>query len=315
MDLLSDLREAIEQRDPRRRALADELSAMGSAAMPEIKTALDAWPPSDAVWLVRLLGSISGDESTDQLVNIALDGGRGSVARSALGALGNRPIRAEISEQQLGTLANIIGQDNVIAAGAGARVLSRCTAVAGSRRVEMILARFKKELAQPSPAPASAMGYLSSEVSALNQFLLAFSNIGADALPALRRELAVAQTRGQREWLELALGMAGDQDVLASIRRIVETHQDASTRAVAVRAYARSGGQEAVPFLESIKDDETRSAGRGRHGGSMFPIRIAVQGELARLQSFGDADRNNAPQDQTAVDDSAPDKLAPPPGD
>lgn len=283
--LLSALRTAVQLEDESWRTIADELSGMGSVAVPEIEAAFDTWPPGDGVWLVGLLGGIGGDESTGVLVTLALDDDQGSAAMEALGALENRPIRAPVPEGQQRVLARIIRESNVLRAGLAARVLGNCQAVAGKRRAEAILPGYLKEIRRPSDLGDELHGvYLSPRVYALNQFLLGFSHVGPDAIPVLQGGADQAGTPLEKKWLHLAMGVAGDASMADTLRDIVTSDPDISTRTVAVHAYANAMGRQAIPFLTALLDDKTRGEYESRAGLPEFPIRQIAQGMLHRIR-------------------------------
>lgn len=282
---LQKLKEALCRKDGSWRSAADELCTMESPAVQAIRVEAGEWETRDALRLVRILGGIAGDESTGLLLDLALDKGRPELARAALSALENRPVRRSLSESELRSLSDLIQQEGVLLAGMGARVLGKCERVPGEKRVEIALMRFLKELENPTDTGRIRSTYVSPQVHVLNQFLLSFSYTGEDAIPALRQAAEDAQTDAHKNWLHLALGMAGDQGVAKSVGVLVASHPDKYVRTLAVRAYARALGMEAVPFLESLLRDETQSEYGDRRMGPIYLIRNTAQDELARLRT------------------------------
>ena len=282
--LLQTLREQHSAKDANWRQVAGHLSAMGPAALPAIAAAIDEWTSSEKPALIHVLGGISGDESTRLLLGLASDAGDDSIRGMALAALENRPVRVSIGEPQLAMLTERVRTGNAIAAGLGARVLARCETVAAQKRTEVVLGRFMKELEQPTEIGKVHSTYLSPRAFVLNQYLLAFSYIGSEAVPILRRGRDGAHLRSQDgAWLDIARGMAGDQSVTEKLHDLASSHRDKYCRALSVRAYARAAGDEARPLLQALLLDETTSDYGDDRMGPTYLIRLVAQDELARL--------------------------------
>jgi len=266
-------------------ALLTALQAQGEAAIPAIAAGLAQGDEAFRVTLARALGGIGGDASTSLLVGLLAEGPSSSAAMRALAALQNRPVRRPLSAQELRTLVALVREANSIGAGSAARVLARCERVPARRRLASIIERFEAEVVSPVSPASSWPGYLSPEVSALNQFLLALSYIGRPAVTPLQQALRRAAGQADLEqWLTLALGMAGDKAVATRLKEVVLGEADRYVRCVAVRAYARSAQSDAIPLLESLLDDDTESEYTSCTGGKVLLIRNAASDELARLR-------------------------------
>jgi hypothetical protein len=67
--------------------------------------------------------------------------------------------------------------------------------------------------------------------------------------------------------------MAGDASAAAALEAVVRTDPDRYVRYVAIRAYTASAGQNAIPLLQSLLDDETVSEyGGDVHGRPDHPF-------------------------------------------
>lgn len=80
----------------------------------------------------------------------------------------------------------------------------------------------------------------------------------------------------------IAAGMLGDESVVEQVRGIVESEPDVSMRALALRAYAWTAKQKAIPFLRQFANDQT-TGGTDCHG-RLFPLQIVARDELAELE-------------------------------
>jgi hypothetical protein len=161
--------------------------------------------------------------------------------------------------------------------------------VPAADRLTPILERFESEVVSPTVTDSvRIMGaYVSPRVGTLNEFVLGISHIGKDAIPMLeQRRQRAAEKSELRKWLTLALGMAGDESVADDLGDMALGDPDRYVRWVAVRAYARSAKQKAIPLLEILASDQTES----EYGvlppdrGPVLLIGMTAMAELSRLK-------------------------------
>lgn len=284
-EMVARLRLALEKNDMDQVSkLGDDLQAIGNMALPAIREALPKCDETEAVHLVGVLTGIGGSEATQFLVQLVCQPSNQKVASQALHVIGNRPIDFALTADQLECLAGVISKADILKAAAVSRVLSRCERNDRKQVIRPILERFIKEIGTPTELAPMHGAYTSPRVYVLNLFLLAFSNLGGEAVRDLETALDKAATPDIRKWLVLALGMCGNSSKGEEIRRLVENDPDIYFRSVAVRAYARSIGEKAVPVLKVLLNDTAESEyDRLPDGTPVYPIRLAARDELARL--------------------------------
>jgi len=273
--------------DKETESLIKNLQASGEAAIPAITAGLAQKAEPLSVALMRALGGIGGDASTSLLVQLLADGPASETARLAVALLENRPVRRPLSAAELGTLTNLIRTSNIVVAGGAARVLGKCLMVPAPDQLAPTLERFESEIGSPSDVASLMSGYLSPRVYTLNQFLLAVSYIGKEAVPMLeQRRQRAAENSEVRKWLTLALGMAGDESVADDLADMALGDPDRYVRCVAVRGYARSAKQKAIPLLEVLASDKTESeySGSSMDTRPVLLIGMAAMTELFRLK-------------------------------
>jgi len=246
------------------RPLVDALARHGTAALPIIKQKLGKAGEHFNMLLVRAANGIEGadDEVASLLLSQFVDNPYPSARGEALWLLDNRvrvtAVKRPLREAELTKLTQTISAPNIFSQGYAARVLSRCVQVPTDQRVAPIVERYEKEVVSPTKGPPiDPKPYFSDRVFLLNQFLLAIDNIGAPAVPRLAMDRRSAGGDQElRKWLTIALGWAGDRSVSDELQGLLQTEADTSTKIVLVRAYAKAGKQEALPFLRSIVDSE-----------------------------------------------------------
>lgn len=296
--LLLDLRYSIESKDTSRtEEICRELSALGSKAVPAIRDAFRESDDNTQAYLVRAVSGIDGDAATKLLVEMMDQAISIQTRMRAFSTLENRPINFVLTQGQLGFLLNNVREGNIISSGGAARVLSRCEHNDKAGMIQPILQRFMDELASPSELSPIHGSYVSPHVYVLNQFLLAFLNLRADAVPLVKSAWETAQAPEMRKWLTLALGMAGEPSVVPEIRGLIEHDPDVSFRCVAVRAYARSAGEKSIPFLETLLFDNAQSEyDRLPDETPVYPVRIVARDELVELRNVPRLEKvQNAP--------------------
>jgi hypothetical protein len=260
-------------------SLTEALIERGEAALPAIEQGLLQSDRKLASHLLRVLGGIGGDGSTSLLVS--------AIPRypSAVGRLENREVRRPLSPEESAALVAQVESGHVLSAGTASRVLAKCIRVPASMRVSAILPRFLQEVVSPTPVGSVRYSYVSPRVLSLNGFLLAFSYIGEPAVSALSQQRQQATDPELRKWVALALGMAGDASVSGELEQVVRGDPDRYVRCVAVRAYARAAGPDAIPLLRSLLADETESEYYRTPFGDPYRLIAGVaRGELSRLE-------------------------------
>jgi len=274
------------EREQEIETLVTILQERGEAALAAIASGLAQGDDRQRTQLARVLGGIGGNASTSLLVEMLAEASSPDAARRALTALENRPVRRALSEDELSALVTLVrDSSSPIRAGSGARVLAKCSVVAVGERLAPILERFKSELSSPYWADTRP-SYVSPRVFVVNQFLLAISYIGAPAIEALAQERQAAAANSEIEkWWLIALGVAGDKSVAADLKDMLTEEPDRYIRCVAVRAYASSAGQDAIPLLESLLNDTTESEYVHPRRGKFLLIQSAARSALRRLQN------------------------------
>lgn len=279
------LRSALEKHDiVQADQIGRELQALGTTALPAIRESMPEYNKVEARQFTSILASISGNEATQLLMQFACQSSDTNIASDAIHAIGNRPINFALNTNQFEKLVNEIRNGQVLNAAAAACLLSRCEKNNKSQIVRPILERFIKEIANPTNIGRLHGSYVSPRVYTLNLFLLSFVNLQNEAVGELKTALDKAKTQDIRKWLILALGMCGEPSVVAEIRHLIENDADINFRSVAVRAYARSAGKDAVPVLQKLLTDKTESEYDHLPDGTpVYLIKLVAQDELVRL--------------------------------
>lgn len=283
-DPITVLDNSLRERDPESLQESIEHFKTQSDAIPMIRDAVRT--RGDARLrgqLLRVLGGLPGQLASDALLDLMTDS-REDVRYGAMIALENRTIARPLLTDEWKTLVDAINEANGLRAGTAARVLAKCLGHPAEDRAKAILPRFVREINAPSESAAQSLGYLSPRVMRLNQFLLAFSDLRSAGVVSLLKEEAGKASAETRSWLIMARGMAGDNSVAAELREYVEDEHDLSNKAVALRAYSRCLGQQALPALEKYEKDATALASRDHHGTNPMPLQIVARDELARLR-------------------------------
>lgn len=263
--------------------LVNDLQKQGAQATEVIQASLTAQNRFQAI-LVGVLISMAGDASTKILLDLVLQDPNGNLGALCMQGLENRPVNHPLTERQLQILMGRVQNADVIQAGMVARLLARCNSNDAVIRARPIIARFKKEIANPGAARPPAGSYLSAQTYALNQFLLAFSSLkDARVGNLLAQEIAAPGEANTLKWLTIAKGFTGDDSVAANLQTIAQQDKDLSIRAVALRAYARAAKEKAIPFLMTFVDDKN-VAGEDSHG-KLYPLQIVSQGEITMLKN------------------------------
>lgn len=283
--MVARLRTALEKDDTiLANQIGHEIQALGKAALPAIQDGLPTCSPAEAKHFARILGGIDGSESTQLLIQLACQFPDSSIFASAIHAVGNRTIDFDLTANQSERLLAEVRKGPAFTAAAAAQILTRSPRNEKIDIVRPILERFMAEIGQPTTSEKFHGSYLSPQAYRLNLFLRTFADMRDQAIPEIKDALKRATAHETKKWLALALGMCGDKSVAQDIRFLIENDPDTSFRAVAVRAYARSDGENAVPLLQALLTDNSQSEyDRMLDGSPVYPIRIAARSELARL--------------------------------
>ena len=235
--------------------------------------------------LVRALVGWGGATSTSMLLEIALADTNRTVRGPALSALANRPVTFPLTEAEVRGLQELVTDGPVAHAGPAAGVLARCELVPLESRSKPVIDRLESEAAQNTKQTGRYHGSsVSKRVFDLNQFLIAFDSMRDASVTKALHERPNRHQEGSpsRKWLLMALGMAGDPSVADPLRSLVLAEKDLSTKAVALRAFARSAREDAVSLLLTFENDDT-PGGRDSFG-PLYPLQMVARGELARLR-------------------------------
>lgn len=274
--------DSLENRDEALAAIAKR----GPQIIPALREILHGDQESLKSDCLRVLDYLPPAQTRELLLEVALDRSGGEFSGQAMGRLTDWPIEHRLTEKQLGILAGMVRDPSIFIATDAAKVLSQCRRNDQPSLVPTVLARFRVEIANPVAWPPVHESYLSPRVLFLNQFLLAFANFGPAATPVLREELGKETDPEPRKWLLLGLGMSGDPAVAGQLKEILETDPDRYIRAVALRAYALSLGEAALPVLEQYLQDTTESE-YYRHMGNRpwYLLRNVALGEISTIRN------------------------------
>ena len=229
------------------------------------------------------MGQIDTDASTNALLKIAY--GDGNVGSPSLARLTGRRIPRRLSPDELESWIKQLQNGNADHAGMVARLLSLCSFNDVQKRADSIVARFIKEiLVQKSASKAEITNsYLSPQALRLTQFLVAFLQFhDMSVVRSLQRSAKLQTDPAVLKWLKIGIGFAGDASVAPELRLMVDQEKDASTKAIALRAYSRAANGEALPLLKRYLNDPTVT-NQGMHG-PQYGLQMVARGEIARLQ-------------------------------
>lgn len=276
-------------------ALVDHLASFGMDAVPAILARIKEEDNGQMLHLYwSALGRIPGEELDHILMDIFLNG---ELRReSALNILASRrarfgPLPFPLSDAAINLLVDRINTLERVDRGSAVVLLGMCGKNDPGKRFPPILNRFAADVRYDGEYPKNTMSYLSPRTASLNWYLLAFRSMGETAWLPLRGAIQEARVRGDAEvekWLCMAAGYACDPEAADALKQVVLHDPDRYVRLLAIRAYARSAGQQAVPVLESLLDDPTLSEYTGCSG-----IYLPVIGGTAReeLNKLANPDR------------------------
>lgn len=232
--------------------------------------------------IVIAVSRMPGDKATEALLEIALHEADGAMAEMAGICIDNRIIRIPLSDQDLNSLIRRIETADGRVAAHWAYCLARAEQVDSRKLAAPAVRRLVQAVVSDQVPPVYNDGlYISTEAWYINQFLRPLWYIDSSAsLPLLKDAMAATNDSRLRKWLLIARGFAGDAEVANELRQIIENQQeDASVRALALRAYAGARKELALPFLESYLDDATPGPNP-----KAPPLQIVAKDAIAELR-------------------------------
>ena len=156
--------------------------------------------------------------------------------------------------------------------------------IAAPKRAELLLGAVEREVAEPTPGPPPYGTYLSRSEWLTFHYTRALGELGPEALEPVRR--AVAEETGElRARALLALGYAGQREVVLDLREVLRTSQDGELRTDAAYLLGRLGAREAIPDLRQALTDPYRVTVESHHGRTreLYPVRDQALGALEEL--------------------------------
>jgi hypothetical protein len=216
------------------------------------------------------------------LLEFALQDSDNRLSEAATGDLMFRMMHRPLTQDEFSQLEAKLKAGLEPQAIAAAGFLSRCRHNDITQRAKAIVARYIAQINHPPPIGGDG-SYLSSEAYWCNAYILCLCELDQARVRGILQD-QLARTRDKRVtiWLTIASGMLGEEGVGEELCRIVESKSDASTRALALRAYALVAKQKAIPLLRRFINDRT-PGGAGCHG-VMNPLQIVARDELAELE-------------------------------
>jgi hypothetical protein len=261
--------------------LIDELCGLGDKAIPAIKSAVVGSRVALQSALLCSLSKIKTPLGNDTVLEFALQDSDKRLSEAATGDLIFREIHRPLMQHEFSRLDAKLEAGFEPEAVSVAEFLTRCGHNDARQRVKAIIARFIALVRQP-PRIRRLGGYLSSEASWCNQYILCLQKLDQTVVrELLKSELAQAKDNRVTTWLMIAGGMLGEESLAEDLCRIVESETDVSVRAMALRGYARTAKQKAVPFLRHFVNDRI-PGGADCHG--VYPLQIVARDELAELE-------------------------------
>jgi hypothetical protein len=163
-----------------------------------------------------------------------------------------------------------------------ARSLAERDDIPMDQRVDMLVAALESEI-EGADGTMPDHAYLPVSGVMRLQYTRGLSELGAAAVPALRR--AIAETEGEaRDHAILALGHLGQRDVIPQLRDMLRDSDSVEIRMEAARVLGILGASEAIPDLEAALDDWHMAHGRDSLGEyTIYPVREQAAGALEAL--------------------------------
>jgi HEAT repeat protein len=150
-------------------------------------------------------------------------------------------------------------------------------------RAGLLVEGLEEELAAPAQDAPLKDSYLPASALLRLHFTRVLSELGPEAIPALRAQLDGA-SGAAREQLLVALAYAGDEDVLPQVRELVTQAADPVVRMDAARALGQAGDEDALPQLQAALADPyvvTAQDDLGTY--TIYPVREQAAGALRAL--------------------------------
>ena len=252
----------------RYKEIQDRLISLGEAARPQIEARLeDRSNPQLRQGLTFILGEIPGEGADRTLFHLLCFDKSPGVGGAAMMQLVHRidrygPFTFSIPDEELEVLIEVVRKADMGRAGEVIRILGMCAQNDTDKRFDPILERFIRDVKYDGEFPDTMGAYCSPRVYMLNAYLLAFRGMGKTAWEPLRKAIQKAREEKYAEvekWLCLSAGYAADPSVAEALKEVVLHDSDRYVRCVAIRAYAFSAKQAALPVLRTLVDDKTPS--------------------------------------------------------
>lgn len=296
-NLIQSIQQAVRDENFKKaESLKAQLVRYGTNVVAAIRDAIDDPDSTGKMTLVGALFHIRGDAASDALLTLAVNDVDADVASVAAGMLDKRSIPRALSSEELARgVARM--QDAKTRQGAWwASLLARVRDAQPSDaeiRTGAILDRFEAESALSPTNFVVGGDYLSADAMRLNAYLLTFPHLPSDtSVPMVKGRYDQAANPRVKKWLLLARGMCGEETAGRDLRQFaLDTEQDVSERALALRAYMMAVGTNAVPLLERFLDDYEVGHIPGLppdEPGTInvaYPLRVIARGELHWLKN------------------------------
>jgi len=236
---------------------------------------------------VERLGRLAGaKDAAHRLWDTALYDPDPWVVRVSLNYLGNQRIPRELSVHELIRVQERISEADWTEASGFAWVLANSGLATNAHIIGIMVDRFRREARDTRHAGFFGHGVLfRGEAYVCNLWLRVFASMDPEMTRRVLRTRE-RQVTDEREcaWLILARGMTGDDAVGEELRIMVEQEGlDTSTRALALRAYARAMPTKAVELLKKYQRRWSSLTYAERMHRSC-PLETVAHDELSRWQ-------------------------------
>lgn len=166
---------------------------------------------------------------------------------------------------------------------ATARRLPERDDIPAAERATILIEALEREVAAPETLPPPDGAYLSADALLRLQLTRTLSELGPEAMPALR-QAAESGAEPVRAWAILALGLAGEADVAPEVQTLLRESDDAEIRMTAARALGVLNHREAIPDLERALSDPFSATGEDHLGSfTIYPVREQAAWALETL--------------------------------
>lgn len=245
---------------PNKVALREQLAGFGADAVPAILARIESENNKLTETEYGAAITMIPGEKVDRILADSFQK-NAALRRMALTALTVRrslygPLTFPLSDEALGLLVDMVKND-----GPGMVMLGMCVMNDTKARFGPILEQFKTAVRYDGDyVNTLVIHHLSPRAQNLYGYLRSFMDMGEIAWVPLRAAIQEAREQNDAEmdkWLCMAAGFAGDPEVADRLEPVVLSDPDRYVRTLAIRAYAASAGQKALPLLETLLDDTT----------------------------------------------------------